>query len=110
MDSIGKKGKKALAIRIEKTFPKFELRVILIYFIMLTKTRRPSCTPTSSTSRLFSSRIIVLASLVISAAVSTEIPTSAVLKEGASRSEEHTSELQSPLKLVCRLLLEKKKT
>src|SRR5574337_1042253 len=27
----------------------------------------------------------------------------------ASRSEEHTSELQSPLNLVCRLLLEKKK-
>src|SRR5574337_510967 len=27
----------------------------------------------------------------------------------ALRSEEHTSELQSPLKLVCRLLLEKKK-
>src|SRR5574337_2229477 len=26
----------------------------------------------------------------------------------AGRSEEHTSELQSPLKLVCRLLLEKK--
>src|SRR2546422_5336463 len=30
-------------------------------------------------------------------------------KEGASRSEEHTSELQSRLHLVCRLLLEKKK-
>src|SRR5437762_10640159 len=28
----------------------------------------------------------------------------------ASRSEEHTSELQSPMYLVCRLLLEKKKT
>src|SRR5574337_333199 len=28
---------------------------------------------------------------------------------GAARSEEHTSELQSPLNLVCRLLLEKKK-
>src|SRR5258708_21481630 len=28
---------------------------------------------------------------------------------GASRSEEHTSELQSPDHLVCRLLLEKKK-
>src|SRR5690348_2086331 len=27
-----------------------------------------------------------------------------------SRSEEHTSELQSPVHLVCRLLLEKKKT
>src|SRR5574341_2024016 len=28
---------------------------------------------------------------------------------GAARSEEHTSELQSPTHLVCRLLLEKKK-
>src|SRR5437764_7896563 len=28
----------------------------------------------------------------------------------AARSEEHTSELQSPMYLVCRLLLEKKKT
>src|SRR5436189_1199968 len=28
---------------------------------------------------------------------------------GAARSEEHTSELQSPMYLVCRLLLEKKK-
>src|SRR5690348_17456649 len=28
----------------------------------------------------------------------------------ARRSEEHTSELQSPVHLVCRLLLEKKKT
>src|SRR2546426_8543661 len=31
-----------------------------------------------------------------------------VLREGV-RSEEHTSELQSPCNLVCRLLLEKKK-
>src|SRR5580704_18257316 len=29
---------------------------------------------------------------------------------GRSRSEEHTSELQSPVHLVCRLLLENKKT
>src|SRR5256885_13822823 len=29
--------------------------------------------------------------------------------EGNQRSEEHTSELQSPCNLVCRLLLEKKK-
>src|SRR5256885_11872604 len=29
-------------------------------------------------------------------------------REGAGRSEEHTSELQSPCNLVCRLLLEKK--
>src|SRR6266446_10875762 len=30
-------------------------------------------------------------------------------EKAASRSEEHTSELQSPCNLVCRLLLEKKK-
>src|SRR5256885_3465762 len=29
--------------------------------------------------------------------------------QGSGRSEEHTSELQSPCNLVCRLLLEKKK-
>ena len=33
-----------------------------------------------------------------------------VLPQLAPRSEEHTSELQSPGHLVCRLLLEKKKT
>src|SRR2546426_5709123 len=33
----------------------------------------------------------------------------AVLVSGGGRSEEHTSELQSPCNLVCRLLLEKKK-
>src|SRR5256885_10085431 len=33
-----------------------------------------------------------------------------VLGRRAHRSEEHTSELQSPCNLVCRLLLEKKKT
>src|SRR5207248_7403573 len=33
----------------------------------------------------------------------------AALRSSASRSEEHTSELQSPYDLVCRLLLEKKK-
>src|SRR2546430_9797924 len=32
------------------------------------------------------------------------------VQEGAARSEEHTSELQSQSNLVCRLLLEKKKT
>src|SRR5256885_8871876 len=32
-----------------------------------------------------------------------------ILQELINRSEEHTSELQSPCNLVCRLLLEKKK-
>src|SRR5207248_10099102 len=45
--------------------------------------------------------------------ISFRIPTnhhlSPVAPPAASRSEEHTSELQSPYDLVCRLLLEKKK-
>src|SRR5690606_40768532 len=39
-----------------------------------------------------------------------ERPTSTRLGRSASRSEEHTSELQSRENLVCRLLLEKKNT
>src|SRR5437762_14258642 len=40
-----------------------------------------------------------------------ETPVAAALRElQEERSEEHTSELQSPMYLVCRLLLEKKKT
>src|SRR2546422_6332228 len=44
--------------------------------------------------------------------MSTAVPRIAVALEGQrdQRSEEHTSELQSRLHLVCRLLLEKKKT
>src|SRR5690625_6484542 len=37
-------------------------------------------------------------------------PSTACAVEGQARSEEHTSELQSRGHLVCRLLLEKKKT
>src|SRR2546426_6415352 len=37
------------------------------------------------------------------------IPVRASGSKSSSRSEEHTSELQSPCNLVCRLLLEKKK-
>src|SRR6476469_5712138 len=36
-------------------------------------------------------------------------PTELLRRRSSSRSEEHTSELQSPMYLVCRLLLEKKK-
>src|SRR5256885_3586725 len=37
------------------------------------------------------------------------IITEVMSERGVDRSEEHTSELQSPCNLVCRLLLEKKK-
>src|SRR5256885_6646959 len=38
-----------------------------------------------------------------------ELERDAIEEVAAERSEEHTSELQSPCNLVCRLLLEKKK-
>src|SRR5438876_4614805 len=39
-----------------------------------------------------------------------DFPTGGIVVDSAeTRSEEHTSELQSPVHLVCRLLLEKKK-
>src|SRR5260370_15891397 len=42
---------------------------------------------------------------------SSKKPTVIAMEEvGSTRSEEHTSELQSHLNLVCRLLLEKKKS
>src|SRR2546422_6750179 len=39
-----------------------------------------------------------------------DLLTPAIVRRKRARSEEHTSELQSRLHLVCRLLLEKKKT
>src|SRR5256885_2963064 len=46
----------------------------------------------------------------LTAAVWTRDEVAAVTLGEQVRSEEHTSELQSPCNLVCRLLLEKKKT
>src|SRR2546426_7472233 len=46
---------------------------------------------------------------VTGAAAPGERADSVSVAERAPRSEEHTSELQSPCNLVCRLLLEKKK-
>src|SRR5204862_6670981 len=49
------------------------------------------------------------ASSVLARAVAMSAPASPNRTSSASRSEEHTSELQSRRDLVCRLLLEKKK-
>src|SRR2546422_4499848 len=53
----------------------------------------------------FASRFSKIASMITSARAAPAPPTSGISR----RSEEHTSELQSRLHLVCRLLLEKKK-
>ena len=54
------------------------------YLMILPKVSRPFSTPASSTRRSFSSRIMSEDSLAISAALSTEIPTSASRSAGAS--------------------------
>src|SRR5437762_10768214 len=50
-----------------------------------------------------------LASLIRNGLPARGMPPSGIAGPEMTRSEEHTSELQSPMYLVCRLLLEKKK-
>src|SRR5256885_7130871 len=51
----------------------------------------------------------VVASSINANAAANATPIAQLVDANAARSEEHTSELQSPCNLVCRLLLEKKK-
>src|SRR5437764_5751826 len=57
--------------------------------------------PASSAGQAFSAPCPILRG--------SRFPTGTTGRQGGNRSEEHTSELQSPMYLVCRLLLEKKK-
>src|SRR2546430_4834487 len=66
-----------------------------------------------SSLRLYEALIvsrIVSGSCAASAHLARSVKISAISANVSSRSEEHTSELQSQSNLVCRLLLEKKKT
>src|SRR5688500_19726072 len=65
---------------------------------------QPSSVPYSSSAQLASAQSDTNANL-LSVVTSTGGPSANTYY---GRSEEHTSELQSPCKLVCRLLLEKK--
>src|SRR2546422_6529232 len=69
--------------------------------------RRPPRSTLFPYTTLFRSLVLVEAALHDAHAVDDELRAAVV---GVERSEEHTSELQSRLHLVCRLLLEKKKT
>src|SRR2546429_2938094 len=73
--------------------------------------RRPPRSTLFPYTTLFRSRCIpsVLLSFASAQRVQAQLFGQALLGEGFFRSEEHTSELQSRLHLVCRLLLEKKK-
>src|SRR2546426_9267104 len=73
----------------------------------------PACFNTSSTRDQCTARKSASASRAASPGVPARalpLASRASFASFCSRSEEHTSELQSPCNLVCRLLLEKKKT
>src|SRR6478672_12983444 len=74
------------------------LRCVLFFFLMI---RRPPRSTLFPYTTLF--RSLLRHRDRVGLRVSLQL-----LREGAQRSEEHTSELQSRSDLVCRLLLEKK--
>src|SRR3989442_11513580 len=72
--------------------------------------RRPPRSTLFPYTTLFRSQLVETLVELGNAGQSTEIVERAHLSPSRARSEEHTSELQSRPHLVCRLLLEKKKT
>src|ERR1039457_7386011 len=73
--------------------------VLLFFFLMIRRPPRSTLFPYTTLFRSCGSRV-----------VSFPHWPPPVRNPGTARSEEHTSELQSPCNLVCRLLLEKKNT
>src|SRR5256885_9702829 len=78
---------------------------LFFFFLMIRRPPRSTLFPYTTLFRSVSS--FNRGDLIWSSTIS-QPPLSAERREEA-RSEEHTSELQSPCNLVCRLLLEKKK-
>src|SRR3982751_6954319 len=72
--------------------------VFLFFFLMIRRPPRSTLFPYTTLFRSYRGRV-----------QASRTPGRAVDPETCSRSEEHTSELQSRSDLVCRLLLEKKK-
>ena len=85
-------------------------RAIFVFFLMI---RRPPRSTLFPYTTLFRSGDLTIVEVLIEAdgtltEIEEEFETTTITTT-ATRSEEHTSELQSRLHLVCRLLLEKKK-
>src|SRR5258708_36942328 len=77
---------------------------LFFFFLMIRRPPRSTLFPYTTLFRSAPASSPEILSCSIARAVSMRIGSS-----GDGRSEEHTSELQSPDHLVCRLLLEKKK-
>src|SRR3989449_3275296 len=90
-------------------------RSTLFPYTTLFRSKRANFAATSTPRYLF--WVCVATSLGVTIRISSllwhraggALPPAPTLPRACSRSEEHTSELQSRLHLVCRLLLEKKK-
>src|SRR5256885_15291865 len=80
---------------------------LIIFFLMI---RRPPRSTLFPYTTLFRSEMMQLRQQAENSGFKIESATRENILREWNRSEEHTSELQSPCNLVCRLLLEKKKT
>src|SRR5256885_12252999 len=85
------------------------MSVFFFFFFFLMIRRPPRSTLFPYTTLFRSARVSVIAPSALNA-LDRDGFVAALRPLFEARSEEHTSELQSPCNLVCRLLLEKKKT
>ena len=85
-------------------FPKLLDVPIRTYLIVFAKIRRPSVTPSASTSRSFSSSRTSAASFATSAAASTEMPTSAACRARASFTPSPRNATPPPLRRCTRTI------
>src|SRR5256885_8621520 len=85
---------------------------LFFFFLMIRRPPRSTLFPTRRSSDLGLGAVGDMSNFVVVAQAAATVPiaskTNVALTGGSVRSEEHTSELQSPCNLVCRLLLEKK--
>src|SRR5690348_17500107 len=102
--------------------PHMQFRLHFFLFLMLRRPPRSTLFPYTTLFRslpgtrrkpieaLSRSAAVLASRFVVRIVVMPDICAAAIRRSlSARRSEEHTSELQSPVHLVCRLLLEKKK-
>jgi hypothetical protein len=96
--SMGRKFRNNDAPAALNMLPKLLDVPMSTYLMVLAKMRRPSTTPSASTSRSFSSRITSAASLATSVAESTEMPTSAACRARASLTPSPRNATSAPVR------------
>ncbi len=84
MGNIGRYGNQIDATNTENILPKFDETAITMYFIVFPYVNRPYMTPSATTIRFFSRRIISADSFATSVPVSTDIPMSDSARAGES--------------------------